>query len=42
MVTWILIETAIIRGFGILQAAYYLTGIAELAPEAPERGARAA
>jgi hypothetical protein len=30
MVTWILIETAIIRGFGILQALYYLTGVAEL------------
>jgi hypothetical protein len=30
MVTWILIETAIIRGFGILRALYYLTGVAEL------------
>jgi hypothetical protein len=30
MVTWILAETAIIRGFGLLQALYYLTGVAEL------------
>ncbi|MCU1472110.1 hypothetical protein [Amnibacterium sp.] len=30
MVTWILVETAIIRGFGLLQALYYLTGVAEL------------
>jgi hypothetical protein len=30
MVTWILVETAIIRGFGLLQGVYYLTGIAEL------------
>jgi hypothetical protein len=30
MVTWILIETAIIRGFSFLQAFYYLTGITEL------------
>jgi hypothetical protein len=30
MVTWILIETAIIRGFGALQGIYYLTGASEL------------
>jgi hypothetical protein len=30
MVTWILVETAIIRGFGVLQALYYLTGVTEL------------
>jgi hypothetical protein len=30
MVTWILVETAIIRGFGALQALYYLSGVVEL------------
>jgi hypothetical protein len=30
LVTWILAETAIIRGFGVLQALYYLSGTAEL------------
>jgi hypothetical protein len=30
MVTWILVETAIIRGFGLLQGLYYLTGVTEL------------
>jgi hypothetical protein len=31
MVTWILVETVIIRGFSVLQALYFLTGVAELA-----------
>jgi hypothetical protein len=30
MVTWILAETAIIRGFSVLQALYYLTGVGEI------------
>jgi hypothetical protein len=30
MVTWILVETAVIRGFGLLQGLYYLTGVTEL------------
>jgi hypothetical protein len=30
MVTWILVETVIIRGFGVLQALYYLSGVVEL------------
>jgi hypothetical protein len=30
MVTWILVETAIIGGFSGLQALYYLSGVAEL------------
>jgi len=30
MMTWILIETAIIRGFSLLQAVYYLAGAGEV------------
>jgi hypothetical protein len=30
MVTWIMVETAIIRGFGLLQGLYSLTGVGEL------------
>jgi hypothetical protein len=31
MVTWIVVETVIIRGFGVLQGLYYAAGVAELA-----------
>ncbi len=31
MISWILIETVMIQGFGVLQAVYFITGAAELA-----------
>ncbi|TFC81731.1 hypothetical protein E3T23_05640 [Cryobacterium cheniae] len=31
IIIWIMIEAAIIRGFGVLQALYFSTGIAQLA-----------